>query len=103
MSFNTILVLEGYKRSTQGKLERWMVPIKPGVLFGRLSHRLRSFVWNVVVEDSPRGALLIENSDTEQGFRVEVHGNPTYRPLDIDGVLFMKYVKKPKKTSSSEC
>lgn len=86
-----VLVIDNAPEKLRGELTRWLLETKPGVFAGKVSAAVRERLWVKVCEDCKRtGALLLYSSDTEQGFRIEMCGDPKRSVIDIDGVQLIK-------------
>ena len=86
-----VIVMDNASGKLRGELTRWLLETKPGVFVGKLSAAVRDKIWEKVCADSVRtGALLLYNSDTEQGFQIEMCGDPRRSVIDIDGIQLIK-------------
>ena len=86
-----VVVIDNAPEKLRGELTRWLLETKPGVFVGKLSATVREKLWEKVCTDAVRtGALLLYSSDTEQGFRIEMCGDPKRSVIDIDGVQLIK-------------
>jgi CRISPR-associated protein Cas2 len=69
-----------------------MVEFQAGVFVGNLPARVRDRLWEKIVQRETRGsAILIYRANTEQGFAVRCHGEPTRTPVDYDGITLMRF------------
>ena len=86
-----MIVIVNAPEKLRGLLTRWLLETKPGVFVGKLNARVRELLWKKVCSDcNQTGALLIYSSDTEQGFRIEMCGDPTRTVIDLDGLQLIK-------------
>ena len=86
-----VIVIDCAPEKLRGELTRWLLETKPGVFVGKVSATVREKLWEKVCDDSRRtGALLLYSSDTEQGFLIEMCGDPKRSVVDIDGVQLIK-------------
>ena len=86
-----VIVLENAPEKLRGELTRWLLETKPGVFAGQISAAVRERLWQKVCTDDRRsGGLLLYSADTEQGFRIEMCGDPKRSVIDIDGVQLIK-------------
>jgi CRISPR-associated protein Cas2 len=77
-----------------------MLEVKAGIFVGTLTARIRDELWSRATAGSKSGAcLLIWSAQNEQGFSVRCHGEPSYRPVDIEGLLL---VRRPSPTATVE-
>lgn len=86
-----VMVMENAPEGLRGELTRWMLETKAGVFVGTVSATVRDRLWDKVTTQSIEGgAIMIYSSDTEQGFRLEMHGSPRRQIIDIEGVYLIK-------------
>ncbi len=86
-----VIVIDNALHSMRGELTRWMLEVKPGVFVGNISAMVREKLWEKVCEEgAATGALLLYSSDTEQGFRIKLYGDPKRRVIDLDGVQLIE-------------
>lgn len=86
-----VIVMDNAPEKLRGELTRWLLETKPGVFVGKVSAAVRERLWEKVCADEKRtGGLLLYSSDTEQGFRIEMCGDPKRSVIDIDGVQLIK-------------
>ena len=86
-----VIVTELAPEGLRGELTRWLLEVKPGVFVGKVSALVREKLWEKVTGDqNVSGALLLFSADTEQGFRMELYGEPRRTVVDLDGVQLIK-------------
>lgn len=89
----TVLVLENVSESLRGECTRFLLEIKAGVFIGTISALVREKLWAKVKNASDEGNCLIAYpSDNEQGFQMEMCGNPRRSIVDMEGLLLIKSV-----------
>lgn len=89
----TVLVLENVSESLRGECTRFLLEIKAGVFIGTISALVREKLWDKVKDSAGEGnSLIAYPSDNEQGFRMEMCGNPRRSIIDIEGLLLIKTV-----------
>ena len=87
----TVLVMENVSPSLRGECTRWLLEIKAGVVLGTISAAVRERLWALVQERSEGGDCLIAYSaNNEQGFCMEIWGNPRRTIVDFDGLQLIK-------------
>lgn len=87
----TVLVMENVSPSLRGECTRWLLEIKAGVFLGTISTAVRERLWALVQERSEDGDCLIAYSaNNEQGFCMEIWGNPRRTIVDFDGLQLIK-------------
>lgn len=86
-----VIVMDNAPEKLRGELTRWLLEVKPGVLVGKTSAAVREKLWEKVKRaEETTGALLLYNTDSEQGFQIELHGEPRRTVIDLDGVQLIK-------------
>ena len=89
-----VIVIDNAPTKLRGTLTRWLLETKPGVFVGKVSAMVREKLWEKVCEDRRQtGALMLYSADTEQGFRIEMIGDPKRAVTDIDGIQLIKTQK----------
>ena len=87
----TVLVMENVSPSLRGECTRWLLEIKAGVFLGTISAAVRERLWALVQKRSEGGDCLIAYSaNNEQGFCMEIWGNPRRTIVDFDGLQLIK-------------
>lgn len=86
-----VIVTENATEKLRGELTRWLLEVKAGVFVGKASAAVREKLWEKVQKDREiSGALLLYSADTEQGFRIELYGDPRRTVVDLDGLQLIK-------------
>lgn len=86
-----IMVVERVTPGLKGELTRWMLEPKPGVFVGTLSAIVRDRLWERICQRlGDGGAMLIHNTDNEQGFAIKLEGNPSRSVIDFDGISLIR-------------
>ncbi|MCR4764226.1 MAG: type I-E CRISPR-associated endoribonuclease Cas2e [Lachnospiraceae bacterium] len=86
-----VIVMDNASEKLRGELTKWLLEVKPGVLVGKTSALVREKLWEKVENDESRsGALLIYNSDNEQGFAIKMVGILRRSVIDLDGIQLIK-------------
>ena len=85
-----VFVLENATEKLRGVLTRWMIETKPGVFVGSLNALVRDKLWDMIPDHAPKGALMIYSCNNEQGFTIEMYGDPTRSVVDLDGIHLIK-------------
>lgn len=92
-----VLILENAPTSLRGELTRWLLEPRAGVFVGSISAMVREKLWEKVCKAAPEGgAMLLYRAQTEQGFRIETHGEPTRRIVDMEGLQLVYVPRKGK-------
>lgn len=83
------LVLTSVPPGLRGDLTKWLLEISPGVFVGRISARIRDFIWGRVISECRDGrALLVYSTNSEQRLAFRSH-NHEWEPRDFEGLLLM--------------
>ena len=85
-----VFVLENASDKLRGILTRWTIEVKPGIFVGTMNTLVREKIWTLVEENSLRGALSIYSCNNEQGYKIEMFGEPTRFLVDLDGLQLIK-------------
>lgn len=93
-----VLVVTACPSGLRGDITKWLLEISPGVFVGRPSARIRDLIWERCVALCKDGrAILVYNSDNEQGLAFRVHRHD-WEPVDLEGVTLMRRPATPTKT-----
>ena len=86
-----VLVMGSVSDSLRGECTRYLIEIKTGVFVGTLSARVRDHLWEMVMRKSEAGsAILLYDYPNEQGFMMQMHGDPQRSVIDMDGLQLIK-------------
>jgi CRISPR-associated protein Cas2 len=84
-----VLILSACPAGLRGHLTRWLIEAAAGVFVGQVSARVRDLLWLRTVEMARHGrALMIYQTDSEQGLAFKTHGHH-WNPTDFDGIILM--------------
>lgn len=88
----TVLIVERVPPGLRGELSRWLLEPRAGVFVGRLSALVRERLWREVSRrvDVVGAGLLIHVADREQGFAIEMVGDPSRLPVDMEGLTLIR-------------
>lgn len=103
----TVFVLERAKPSVRGELNRWFLELKPGVFVGNVNTRVRELLWDRICGDRlADGAVMVYAAPTEQGFAMELFGEPQRKVVEIEGVQLIQVLDakdNPQEAQSLDC
>lgn len=89
-----VFILDNASEGLRGELTKWLIEVKPGVLVGSVTKVVRDRLWKKVVDSGIVGGLLIySNRLTEQGYVIEMFGEPKRRLVDYDGLQLIERLK----------
>lgn len=89
-----VLVLESVPRSLRGELTRWLLELRAGVFVGEVSAMVRDKLWEkVCAEGKQGGAMLVYNTDNEQGYTFRYWGVTDRVPIDCEGLYLVRIPK----------
>ncbi len=81
----TVLVIESCPKSLRGELNKWFLEVKPGVYAGKVNAMVRSKIWEKhIITKTKVNALMLYDSNNEQGFKIQMHGEPLRSVIDLD-------------------
>ena len=87
----TVLILETVSPSLRGECTRWLLEVRAGVFLGTVSAAVRERLWTMVKTRADGGSCLIAYAaNNEQGFCMEVYGDPRRTVIDFDGLQLIK-------------
>lgn len=86
-----MITMENVPEPLRGECTRFLLEVKAGVFLGTLSASVRELLWEKVKSDcGDGGAVLAYSAQTEQGFVLEMWGNPHRKVEDIEGLFLIK-------------
>jgi CRISPR-associated protein Cas2 len=86
-----VLVLERVPASLRGELTRWMLEIRCGVFVGTLTTPVRERLWQKACRGVGGGAaILVYSARNEQGFSVDLWGDPSRFVVDFEGLRLVQ-------------
>lgn len=87
----TVLIMENVSPSLRGECTRYLLEIKAGVFIGTINTVVRENLWETVKNKCDNGnCLLAYSANNEQGFVMEVYGDPKRTVIDFDGLQLIK-------------
>lgn len=91
----TVVVLIAAPPGLRGHLTRWMIEVAAGVYVGNPSRRVREKFWPTIAERIADGqAVMIEPSQSEQGWAIRTAGRDRWFPVDYDGLMLIARPRK---------
>lgn len=82
-----VIVIERASLKLRGEMTRWLLETKPGVFVGNVSALVRDKLWKKICEDENElSAIIIYSAANEQGFHMEMTGDPQRRAIDMEGI-----------------
>jgi len=83
-----VIVIENAPPKLRGELTRWLMETKPGVFVGKVSAMVRDKLWEKVCDNDPLlSAVIIYNAANEQGFSMNMNGEPQRQVVELEGLL----------------
>lgn len=87
-----VIVVAACPTGLRGELTRWLLEISPGTFVGKVSARIREYIWSRVIDQVGTGrASMVWSAQNEQGLDFRTHGD-TWRVQDFDG---LKLITRP--------
>lgn len=78
--------------------------MKPGVFVGKVNVKIRNLLWERICQtDAHNGAVMIFDTHTEQGFQMELYGNPKRRVVDFEGIQLIQVAENEENTLKTIC
>lgn len=84
-----VFVMTNVSESLRGILTKWVMEVKAGVFVGNINKTVRDSIWKKLSEDNVSSALMIYNFNNEQGFNIEMLGEPYRYVKDYEGILLI--------------
>ena len=82
-----VIVIDNASLKLRGELTKWLMEVKPGVFAGKISAMVRQRLWDKVEEsDQLTGAVMLYSMNNEQGFEMQMCGDPTRKVVEINGL-----------------
>lgn len=92
-----VVVLSACPMGLRGDLTRWLLEISAGVFVGRVSSRVREYLWERIIATCSDGrALMVYSANNEQHLEFKVHRHQ-WEPVNFDGVQLMMRPSAPRK------
>ena len=85
-----VYILDNAPENLRGELCKWVLEVKVGVFVGKLSKVVREKLWEKIGNEDIRGALMIYKTNTEQGYKIDMIGEPNRFLVDFDGVQLIE-------------
>ncbi len=83
----TMIVMENVPEGLRGECTRFLLELKAGVFLGTVSATVRTLLWEKIKEECRSGgAILVYSYPNEQGFVLEMWGDPRRKVVDLDGI-----------------
>ncbi|WP_050558676.1 type I-E CRISPR-associated endoribonuclease Cas2e [Leptospira santarosai] len=70
-------------------MSRLAIELKPGVFVASINARVRDRIWKKISEEWKSDAIMLFSSNSEQGYGIRSHGDPSREIMDFDGLLLM--------------
>ena len=91
-----VILLESVPTSLRGELTRWFVEPRSGVFVGNASALVRDLLWEKVCDKALHGgAIMVHNSNTEQGYAIRTHGETDTELVDWEGLWLFRKPLRP--------
>jgi len=76
-------------------MSRLTIEPKANVFVGNINARVRDKLWQKVSEKWNVPALMIYTTNTEQGYKIRIHGDPSREVYESEG-LSLVYLRREK-------
>jgi CRISPR-associated protein Cas2 len=83
-----VMILEKVPARLRGELTRWLLEPRSGFFVGHVNARVRDRLWEKCcrARGSAGGVLQIWSTNTEQRFKMRLHGQTTRKIVELEGV-----------------
>lgn len=86
-----VLVSSSVPPGIRGSLNQWYIEVQPGVFVGRVSARIRDYIWSILEDaltsvEGAYAASITQDPYAEQGFTARTVGTHDYEIRDFDGL-----------------
>ncbi len=82
-----VIVIDNAPLKLRGELTKWLMEVKAGVFAGKISAMVRQRLWDKIEEsDRLTGAVMLYSMNNEQGFEMQMCGDPTRKVVEINGL-----------------
>jgi CRISPR-associated protein Cas2 len=79
--------MENVDESLRGECTRFLLEVKAGIFLGTISAKVRELLWNTIKERIDEGgAILVFSYPNEQGFVLDMWGDPKRVVSDFEGL-----------------
>jgi len=83
----TLIIMENVDESLRGECTRFLLEVKAGIFLGTISAKVRELIWNTIKERVDEGgAILVFSYPNEQGFVMDMWGDPKRVVSDFEGL-----------------
>jgi len=83
----TLIIMENVDESLRGECTRFLLEVKAGIFLGTISAKVRELLWNTIKERVDEGgAILVFSYPNEQGFVMDMWGDPRRVVNDFEGL-----------------
>lgn len=89
-----VYVAASVPEGIRGAMNQWLLEVLPGVFVGRVSARVRDYLWDSLSAaldqiDGTYAALIYQSNEVEQGFAARTVGEHNYELVDFDGLMLV--------------
>ena len=86
-----VMILEAVPTGLRGELTCWLLEPHPGVFVGHVSGMVRDRLWKKCCKACGSGGVLqIWSSNTEQRFKMRIHGETRREITDFEGLQLVQ-------------
>lgn len=96
-----VIVIDNAPLKLRGELTKWLMEVKPGVFAGKITAMVRQRLWDKVYwSNGLTGAVMLYSMNNEQGFAMEMCGDPTRKVVEVNGLQLIAVDHGGKATST---
>jgi CRISPR-associated protein Cas2 len=77
-------------------MSRLTLEVKAGVFVGTFNARVRDKLWERITKEWNVNAIMLYQTNTEQGYGIRSHGDPDKEVIDFDGIMLLTKLRRLK-------
>lgn len=86
-----VMILENVPVAVRGELTRWLIEPHTGIFVGHVSAMVRDRLWEQCCKKCRSGGVVqIWSANTEQGYKIRIHGNTRRGVVDFEGLQLIR-------------
>lgn len=87
-----VIVTENVPPRLRGRLALWLLEVRAGVYVGKVSKRVREFIWEHVEAGYEDGNVVMAwATNTESGYDLRTLGDNRRIPVEFDGLKLVSF------------
>jgi CRISPR-associated protein Cas2 len=82
-------------------MSRLTLEVKAGVFVGTFNARVRDKLWERITKEWNVNAIMLYQTNNEQGYGIRSHGDPDKEVIDFDGIMLLTKPRRLKDNSEN--